>query len=241
MKQFLLLTFFSFITLTAFAQSFTVEPNPAILEDENVDLSNMNAEPINHATLTNMTSGTVSLRWERTILSAPAEWEFPVCDKNTCYFPINDEPLDPIELEADATSLLDVHVRPNGVSGCATVELKVTPFSNPDNVLTTAIYEFKINNPGECLTSVNNTAITKVRIYPNPTADLFKIAELDRIPEADEVAVFNVLGKQVKSFNPSAGQFSVGDLPDGLYLVSLLSNENGILKTVRMNKNTPRP
>jgi hypothetical protein len=243
MKQTLLFTFLLLIASTSFAQNFVVDANPSILIETDVDLSNLSAEPINHATLTNNTSGTVSLGWQRTIVDAPDEWEFPVCDANQCYFPEFSEAPVAFEVAGGGTSLLDVHVRPNGVAGCGTVEIRVTPFSNTNNELVVATYHFSINSTADCgfQTSIDEVTVSKVRVYPNPTSDLFQISELENIPEADEVAVYNIVGKKVKSFAPTASQYSVGDLPDGMYMVSLIDYETGILKTVRMSKNSLRP
>jgi len=243
MKQTLLFTLLLFVASIGYAQNFVVDANPSLLMVDDVDLSDMNAEPINHATLTNNTSGTVSLGWQRNIISAPPEWEFPVCDKNQCYFASVDAAPNAVEIEGGGNSLLDVHVRPNGVPGCGVVELTVTPFSNTNNVLVVARYHFSINMTEDCNfeTSIDEVTISNVRVYPNPTSDIFKIAELENIPEADEVAVYNIVGKKVKSFAPTASEYSVGDLPDGMYMVSLIDNETGILKTVRMSKNAMRP
>jgi len=223
MKQTLLFTLLLFVTSTiGNAQNFVVDANPSILIETDVDLSNMSSEPINHATLTNNTSGTVQLGWQRTIVEAPEEWEFPVCDANQCYFPEFGEAPVAFEVSGGGTSLLDVHVRPNGVAGCGTVEIRVTPFSNTNNELVVATYHFSINSTVDCgfQTSIDEGTISKVRVYPNPTSDLFKISELENIPEADEIAVYNIVGKKVKSFVPTVSEYSVGDLPDGMYMVS---------------------
>ncbi len=225
------------------AQDLSVNPNPASFEGEGLDLSDTFLEVINHATMKNETSAEGSFAWKRTIVSAPTEWEFPVCDKNICYFPNVGTSPNPVVLAGNEEGLLDVHLFPRGVAGCGTVMLELTPFDNLDNVLYSAMYEFKVNVAGECAvtTSTSDVTISKIRVYPNPTSDLFKISELENIPEAGEVAVYNIVGKKVKSFSPTASEYSVGDLPDGLYMVSVISEDAGILKTVRMSKNSLRP
>lgn len=242
MKKFILFVFLTALSLDIVsAQNFTVEPNPAIFDEESLDLSDEFADFINHTVLTNNTTGDVALGWKRTILSAPSEWEFQICDKNLCYNPPVDEPSVAVELEPDSTSILDLHVKPKGVPGCAFVELTVSPFSNPNNVLLTVMYEVKINNPGACLSSAENVFIEKLRVYPNPTEDLFQISELENVPEASEIAVYNLVGNKVKSFAPNQSEYRVSDLPNGLYLVSIIDENQGVLRTVRMSKNSLRP
>ncbi len=245
MKQILLFSLFTLLAFGGFAQELSVEPNPANLFEENADLENINLDIVNHAELNNLSGAEVGLRWRRTIVSAPSEWEFPVCDNVQCYFAgVSVSPVE-VVIAADGLSLFDVHCRPNGVAGCGTVVLDVAAWDDEDfaTILYSATYEFKINNPGECqiINSLDELTISNVRVYPNPTSDLFQIAELENIPEADEVAVYNIVGKKVKSFATTGSTYSVGDLPDGMYMVSLIDYETGILKTVRMSKNSLRP
>ena len=244
MKQILLFSLFSLLTFSSFAQDLSVEPNPANLAEEGLDLDNVNLEVINHSELNNLSGAEVSLRWRRIIVNAPSAWQFPVCDNNQCYFHSVATSPNEVTIAADALSLFDVHCRPNGVAGCGTVRLEIASWGDEDfaTILYSSTYEFKINNPGECeiVDAIDDVTISKVRVYPNPTSDLFQISELENIPEADEVAVYNIVGKKVKSFAP-VSEYSVGDLPDGMYMVSLIDNETGILKTVRMSKNSLRP
>lgn len=246
MKKFLLFSLFTLLAFSSFAQELSVEPNPANYEEENLDLSVTTLDVVNHAELTNLSDSEVVLRWRRTIVSAPSVWEFPVCDNVQCYFSgVSVSPVEVI-IAAGDVSLFDVHCRPNTVAGCGTVRLDVAAWDDEDfaTILYSATYEFKVNNPGVCeeiVNSIDEATISKVRVYPNPTADLFNISELQNIPEVDEVVVYNIVGKKVKSFVATAASFSVGDLPDGMYMVSLIDNETGILKTVRMSKNSLRP
>jgi len=242
MKQVLFFTLLLFVVSVSYAQSFTLDANPEVLITNDVDLSDMTAEPVNYGNLTNNTSGTVNLGWQKTVVSAPSEWEFLVCDRNQCYFPSVDNAPNPVVLEGDSISRLDVHVKPNGVAGCGTVEIIVTPFSNPNNELIVATYQFSINSDIDCgfVSSIDELTISNVRVYPNPTSGMFKIAELENISELDEIAVYNIVGKKVKSFAPMVSEYSIGDLPDGMYMLSLIDNETGILKTVRISKNATR-
>lgn len=245
MKRIVLFSLFTLLAFGSFAQELSVEPNPANYFEENLDLDDLQLDVVNHAELFNQSGAEVVLRWRRSVVSAPPAWQFPVCDNIQCYFHAVGESPNQVIIAADDLSLLDVHVRPNGVAGCGTVRLDLALWDDMDfaNILYSATYEFKVNNPGECaiISAVDDVAISNVRVYPNPTSDLFKISELENIPEADEVAIYNIVGKKVKSFVTTASQYSVGDLPDGLYMVSLIDNETGVLKTVRMSKNSLRP
>ena len=82
-------------------------------------------------------------------------------------------------------------------SGCATVEIRVTPFSNTDNELVVATYQFSINSVDDCgfQTSIDEVTISKVRVYPNPTQgkvnfDIFSAKQNDV-----EMVIYNAIGK----------------------------------------------
>lgn len=233
MKQILLFTFLSLFAFTLNAQNFVIEPSPTVVDEMEADLS---GEHIGHSVLTNNTSGEVSLKWQVTTINAPEEWTLAVCDKNQCYFPGVTEAPNAVVISAGGESIIDLHVKPNGVAGCGEYEVKVTPFSNTNNVLVMGIYSFKLNMEN-CNTSAENLSLKEVRLYPNPTSGSFKLSDLENIPEAKQIVVHNLLGRQVKTFVANEHiAYNVADLPNGLYLVNLIDAEGGLLKTVRMNK-----
>ena len=242
MKQFLLFTLFlSLFALNVQAQDFELNPEMPVYNEEGLDLSDINLEVVNHATFTNTSSSELSLVWKRTVISAPTPWRFPVCDNNQCYFYQVDIPDEAWNIAPGAESILDVHCQPRGAAGCGTVQLELAPFDDQDNILATYIYEFRVNDPECVISSVDAVTVSKVKVYPNPTTDIFKIAELENIPAADRVEVYNVLGKKVKTFSAAVNTFDVSNLPDGMYLVSLMSETDGVIKTIRMSKSVMRP
>ena len=72
-------------------------------------------------------------------------------------------------------------------------------------------------------------------VYPNPVIEQFTIQ--DNSDVVSDVAVFNLIGKKVKSFEHSKGAFHyVGDLPKGVYLVRLIDKNGRVLLTQKMDK-----
>ncbi len=73
----------------------------------------------------------------------------------------------------------------------------------------------------------------ELRVYPNPTISHFEINDNDLV---QQVAVFNLVGRQVKRYSYAQGEkYYVGDLPRGMYLVQLVGNRNAVLTTRRIN------
>ena len=236
-----LFLFFLFSCLNIIhAQEVSITPNPAFIEEDGLTLEDQFIEIHNPTWMKNEGTAETEYAWIRTIESAPEEWEFPIADWNQHYFPIIDTVPYPVSLAAGEEGYLSVDLRPNGVPGCGSVRMDIALWSDTGNheVIYSAYYEFKINNPGECLSSLNDTNINNINIYPNPSANSFKIKGLENIPKEDEIIIFNIVGEQVKSFALNTSEYSIEDLPDGLYLLNIISREEGILKTVRIIKSS---
>jgi hypothetical protein len=72
-------------------------------------------------------------------------------------------------------------------------------------------------------------------VYPNPVIEQFTIK--DNADVVNNIAVFNLIGKKVKTFEHAKGDFHyVGDLPKGVYLVQLTDKNNRVLLTQKMDK-----
>ena len=220
------------------AQEVSVTPNPAFVEEDGLDLENQFLEIHNSTWMKNEGTEETEYAWIRTIESAPEEWEFPIADNNQHFFPEIDTVPYPVNLAAGDEGYLSVDLRPNGVAGCGTVRMDIALWSETGNheVIYSTYYEFKVNNSGECLSSLNDNIVDNLSIHPNPSTDLFRINGIENISKVNEIAIFNIMGQQVKSFEPNAAEFSIGDLTNGLYLVSLISKEKGILRTIPLTK-----
>ena len=242
MKRLLLLVaFFAFACCLSAQGTLVVEPNP-FDEDLQVNLADINAEPIANACVKNMTGQPINLRWERQIVNAPPEWEFRVCDINFCYSTASytnvvagGMPNIPVELNNGDVSNLDLHVLPRGVAGCAEVKINLSDAATPSTIITTATYSVCVN----ALTAVRESDKASIRVYPNPTSNFIA---LTRNGNVRQLWISNILGKRVKTFHASLnGRYDVSDMPDGIYLVSMVDLRGSIIKTVRISKRNPRP
>ena len=79
----------------------------------------------------------------------------------------------------------------------------------------------------------------ELRVFPNPTTDSFQV--VDNII-VDEIVVYNIIGRKIRTFtHESNKKYSLGDMPDGMYFISLISMTDGVLKTLRISKRVMRP
>lgn len=66
-----------------------------------------------------------------------------------------------------------------------------------------------------------------VRIYPNPTQDILKIALINSSVEIESVSITDLTGKIVRTM-PSGSQYNVADLNSGMYFITLTTADGKI-------------
>jgi hypothetical protein len=240
-KNILLFSFLLIFTLSIEAQvTLSFEPESISVSDY-IDLSDNDYELVGYATVTNIGDEAISLRWNRVIEDMPEEWGVQVCDLNLCYNEsiysnfVPGEIEIPVPLEPGASTNMDIHVKPRGVSGNGRVIIELSDTNTPDEIISTGTYDFD----ALVVTSTEDLNQAPLSVFPNPTADYFNIRGGNGI---DRVVLYNILGREMRSFNVAPGQrYHIGDLPNGLYLASMVDNSKGIVKTLRLKKSTVRP
>lgn len=240
MKQLIPFSLFLFISFQVFAQDVSVSPNPFTYNFA-ADLSSPYSEVVAHTEMTNNTTETLNVKW----LIVPGEdcpdtWNYLVCDKNNCYTTAvasNQGGLvnNPVVLAPGESALLDLHLRPNHVSNCCLPKVEVMNYDDPSIKYTTAEFDVCIENA----TAVTERQKANLRVFPNPTANYISLSEQKFVKQ---LWVSNILGKRVKTFPVTANNtYDVSILPDGIYLVSMVGEDNKVLKTVRISKRSIRP
>ncbi len=75
----------------------------------------------------------------------------------------------------------------------------------------------------------------ELSVFPNPAID--NISVYDNNDQVNQIFVFNLIGKKVKTFEHLKGEYHyVGDLPKGVYLVQMLDKGKQILTTQKIDK-----
>jgi Secretion system C-terminal sorting domain len=230
------------------AQDITVTPNPVDAHFEGVTLVEF-LDLETHVAVTNNTSDSISLKWEREVPSnCFASWQTLVCDNNQCYAPTTSTNFNPtvginkpfILGPGETYSNFLLHVQPAFDAGCCEVKIHFSTTQNPDEILATAVYDVRVNDPNCSLSSTDELAtFDKIKVFPNPTTGQFT---LNDNPFVKEIAVFNLFGQKVCHYQHMNGQsHNIENAPDGLYLVQMLNEDGETLKTVRLTKQGLRP
>ena len=244
MKQAVLIFFTTLLCSQYIRAQSDIEVTPTPFEaNVDFDLSNTYDDATFRVRLKNNSRQMLNLRWEIIVDDAPEGWRFSVCDQNTCYFTTNTTNVDlrdripyaPVIMLPNDTSKLELNVFPIGQGGSANVRINLYNLANPNALLNTAYYFVNIDG----IMPVTETDKSKLRIYPNPVTEYMTIT---RNTFVRQLWVSNILGKRVRTFDTSYGnKYDISDLPDGIYLVSMVDANRKVVKTVRISKRSIRP
>jgi hypothetical protein len=243
MKKVVLLLGVCAMSLNLSFGQLSVTPNPVSFIVNDFDLSDEWAEAVAHGDLTNEFGEEVQVKWEAELIDAPADWELKICDKNTCYgsnVTSNIDPdiglNEPVVLASGETALLDTHVLPKGIAGCAKVTIQLSLVDDPGNILETVNYDYEVNVNGDCsAVSVVNVSKAQASVYPNPVQGEFFLRNPEQ--QVKSIRLFNLMGKELKYFQAGANRsYSVNDLAQGIYFVQLLDANDKLIKTSKINK-----
>lgn len=204
------------ITLTP--ASVTTNPTPA--------------ETDVHGTLVlhNPAASAKTFKWERTVSSISPGGQTQVCDPNACYLPSVSSKQ--FTLAAGGNANMQVHfLNFSGVTGCATVSLKITEVGNDANTVT-GTYLF---NDCALVLSDEEALAANIRLFPNPTTDAFTLEGIDNV---DVVRVFGMDGREVKQFQAQPNSsYSVAELTVGNYIIVLQDRAGKAVKSMELRKN----
>ena len=176
-------------------------------------------------TFKNMSAVRHSYVWERNITSWTNGWVSFVCDANNCWTGNDGKAPKNIDLPAGSTGTLEVVLRPNKQVGQAQIELKLHEAGTNKNTQVVKLsFETKQKVKEENL---------NFNIYPNPTSDYFML-EGDGV---EKVVIYNIIGREVRSYKVTEGaKYTVTDLPEGIYIIRLISAAGLPVKTIRLSR-----
>ncbi len=237
--------FIAFFLLPLFnisAQSILTFEPADVEEVFQADISNLSLDLQLETIVSNTSDDTLLLKWERMVLSQPQEWLTQVCDNNFCYEPpvftnyseehnINE----PVVILPGASFKLIFHVLPKGVAGTGSYELPFYHISDPTEEIAKVTFKAVVGN----LSNTARLSRPRFTVFPNPASEYFEVSGNERI---DQVVLYNLVGRTVKTFQAFDNRrYFINDLPDGLYLVSFVSLQKGVLRTARLSKRSYRP
>lgn len=219
------LAFALFSCAFAFAQTFSMSPDTVSVEAAGDEYDVEVHNDIHHLIAA---GDTVFVKWKRTILVNPDNWDVQVCDTEACFAAWVDTNTFPLLSD----TFMIVHlINANFVEPYyAVVQLEFTDVANPDD----AQYSYYIFNIGTSSTDGPAPA-ANVNLFPNPVVKSFSLENAD---DVRRIVVFSSDGRQVATFQPSAGQtYSLAGQPSGAYAVALEAQNGKIFQVISIRKN----
>ncbi len=177
--------------------------------------------------LVNPTDRAVLLRWTREVNDMPGEWSSRVCEGDACFGVGTDS--EQFVVAANSERVLSPRVYPNGKTGEGLVTIRV---EEVDDASRNAVASFSFE-PIRSSPSRQSTTI-----YPNPGDREFRLSS--EVP-VSSITLTNMLGKVVRTYPAYLPTFDVRDLPNGIYLATLIGTDGRVVKTLRYSKRQVMP
>lgn len=227
MKRILLLVAFSIASYISFGQ---IEVDASYL---NIEGSEMTTDIEHHFDIINTTGEELNVFWELVESDDfPSEWDTNICDGNLCYtqWVRNCPEGSPNVFQPNQTQDWRLHVKPKGVIGTGQITLRIyVPQASGDSLSVDHVFQIAAGT-----SSTVELDLAELLIYPNPATDYIQIRNDESIKQ---INVYNVVGKQLRSFNHTAGQsHGVQDLNKGIYLVRLMNTQGEVVKSMKLSK-----
>lgn len=215
---------FAGITQIKAQSAFYLNPSPS-----NVNAPQTVSDTAAETVIGNLTSDTVFIKWERTVINITQGCWTQVCDPIYCYSAIVSTKT--FFLKAGETKPMTVHFMNDGEQFCcALVHIKLT---NQDNLNDTITGIYLLND--NCAVGTEDLARADIRFFPNPVTENFSI---DNAEMVSRIRVFSLEGRQVAVFEASQkGSYSLTGQPAGMYILALEDKNGKIFRAMELRKN----
>ena len=222
-----------------------VEP-AEISKEITVDNLEEDFEDVTSVVVTNNSGRSIQLVRQSVRRSQPTTWSYRTLDRlsrTTPYVVTASESENgrSIPLAPGQSATFYVVLRPDGVAGSGSTELRFSDQMVPGATLATARVSTIVRQRATAAVTTAPPEVPgrapspAVRLYPNPAIERFFV-ETPRGTTIGRVELTNTLGRQIMSFDGPADSsgYDIRKLPDGLYLVSIYDSTGKKIKTLRL-------
>jgi hypothetical protein len=231
MKKFLLTPLF-LVCLFLFmnAQSLIIAPN------DTFTFSGPLVNEFDHEVVEGFVTYTGSVadtvQWYVHTLNYTTGWEMSVCDINNCYIIYTPGSVYEFVAQPNVDNLLDFGVTPYCIAGSG--ELELTLWIKSDSAATVRKARFTAEYTGTCVSSVKETALEKVKVYPTGFQSRITVEGADGA-KITAVKMYDALGTLVNDIKPlNSGNIvlQTSELASGVYIVRVETSAGVISRRV---------
>jgi hypothetical protein len=206
------------LSTSVFAQSFDWKTNDSIQEYDSLGGSYMSLYMVNN------TNDSLRLDWHFVENSFPVEWDWTLCDYNTCYIIVPDTG-SMTTLKDKEEAYLSLSVNTNKHPATGVMRFYVYNDLNPSYGDTAT---FLLTSTYTGIYTIDEREET-ANIFPNPASNFISVTNMP--VEAEEWWITDVSGKVSKHdfVRDQQESFDISDLPNGMYLFTLTKEGTKLL------------
>jgi hypothetical protein len=187
--------------------------------------------PLNNITLNdiyqqNTGTSTLSLTWEKISITAPAQWQFSMCDLGTCHSNVPQGPTTMSIVAVNGAGFLGINVDPGNTAGSGIVKVRVYQTGSPANADTLTWY-ISATVAGVREYTGNNA----LSVHPNPATSQINFA-LHNGEEIISGEIKDAIGRTVLTINASSTQVNISELPKGIYFLHMATASHNYIKRI---------
>jgi len=201
--------------------------NPAkTVKVVSVDLKDKYMDVEIYTKVKNISSDSISLKWNRRQPELPSGWISQVCDGITCFEDFVSTNIDtakrinvPVKLKAGEEREFILHVFPVTKAGKAKIYIDLFSLKKPDSLLTTMEYDITINGLATSSRNIGEET-SPFRLSPQPAYDFITIEH--SFEELAQIQILNLLGQNMGVLSERKDHiYDISFLPPNTYLLKI--------------------
>jgi hypothetical protein len=167
--------------------------------------------------------------WKLTKPKFNPAWRSQMCDLNDiCYNWNHDHSGVPNNLESGLTGKMSLQLDHKSIVDSAILILCI--YSDKEFTDTLDCMTIYLNIAESTSSKILKTD-SDISLFPNPSSGYFRISGKQDI---GKVELYNMIGKNIKTFDKAQPSYNVGDLRNGIYLVRIFDRKGQPLKVLRL-------
>jgi hypothetical protein len=192
-----------------------------------------------HTKVKNISSDSISLKWNRRQPELPVGWISQVCDGITCFEDFVSTNIDtakrinvPVTLKAGEEREFILHVFPSTKAGKGKIFIDLFSLKKPDSLLTIMEYDITINGLSTSSRNIGEETAS-IQLSPQPALDFITIEH--PFEELAHIQILNLLGQNMGILEERKDhKYDISFLPPNTYLLKVQPRKGAPLTKIML-------